>query len=341
MKKENTVNYAMILALILPFVIFGVFMLSQGKNAVSVYIDMIKTVITNKYGFCEVVIKWAPLLLTALAAIIPAKVGISNVGGEGQLIAGALGSAIAGIYVFDQTERIVGIPFVLLSGMLAGMLWAGVASFCKLKLKMNDTLTTMVLNYVMIDLACLMIYGPIKDTSGENYPYSASIEDSLRFTTISGTRLNIGIVLAMAATILTALFFYRTKKGLYTRLVGKNYRAAALNGLHVTAIQNRAFLCAGALAGLGGAILICGVEGRLRTTTGSNLGYLGFLAAGIAWNQPILAIFTTFLIALLTVSGNAMEISSGLPSSTINILMGLVLLAVLSVGRRKKNADVR
>ena len=173
---------------------------------------MIKTVITNKYGFCEVVIKWAPLLLTALAAIIPAKAGISNVGGEGQLIAGALGAAIAGIYVFDQTARIVGIPFVLLSGMLAGMLWAGVASFCKLKLKMNDTLTTMVLNYVMVDIACLMIYGPIKDTSGDNYPYSAPIDASLRFTTISGTRLNIGIVLAMIATILTALFFYKTKK---------------------------------------------------------------------------------------------------------------------------------
>lgn len=339
MKKENTVNYAMILAIILPFVIFGIFMFSQGKPAVSVYIDMIKTVITNKYGFCEVVIKWAPLLLTALAAIIPAKAGISNVGGEGQLIAGALGAAIAGIYVFDQTARIVGIPFVLLSGMLAGMLWAGVASFCKLKLKMNDTLTTMVLNYVMVDIACLMIYGPIKDTSGDNYPYSAPIDASLRFTTISGTRLNIGIVLTMIATILTTLFFYKTKKGLYTQLAGKNYRAAALSGLNVTKIQNRAFLCAGALAGLGGAILICGVEGRLRTTTGSNLGYLGFLAAGIAWNNTIIAIFTTFLISLLTVSGNAMEISSGLPSSTINILMTLVLLAVLCVGRRKKNAD--
>lgn len=160
MKKENTVNYAMILAIILPFVIFGIFMTSQGKSAVNVYIDMIKTVIINKYGFCEVVIKWAPLLLTALAAIIPAKAGISNVGG------------------------------------------------------------------------------------------------------------------------------------------------------------------------------------RLRTTTGSNLGYLGFLAAGIAWNNPIIAIFTTFLISLLTVSGNAMEISSGLPSSTINILMTLVLLAVLCVGRGKKNADI-
>ena len=133
MKKENTVNYAMILAIILPFVIFGIFMTSQGKSAVNVYIDMIKTVIINKYGFCEVVIKWAPLLLTALAAIIPAKAGISNVGGEGQLIAGALGSAIAGIYIFNETIRIVGIPLVLLCGMLAGMLWAGVASFFKLK----------------------------------------------------------------------------------------------------------------------------------------------------------------------------------------------------------------
>ena len=238
MKKENTVNYAMILAIILPFVIFGIFMTSQGKSAVNVYIDMIKTVIINKYGFCEVVIKWAPLLLTALAAIIPAKAGISNVGGEGQLIAGALGSAIAGIYIFNETIRIVGIPLVLLCGMLAGMLWAGVASFCKLKLKMNDTLTTMVLNYVMVDIACLMIYGPIKDTSGNNYPYSAPIEASLRFTTISGTRLNIGIALAFVTTILTAVFLYKTKNGLYTQLVGKNYRAAALNGLNVKKIQN-------------------------------------------------------------------------------------------------------
>lgn len=87
----------------------------------------------------------------------------------------------------------------------------GCGLFCKLKLKMNDTLTTMVLNYVMVDIACLMIYGPIKDTSGDNYPYSAPIEASLRFTTISGTRLNIGIALAFVTTILTTVFLYKTK----------------------------------------------------------------------------------------------------------------------------------
>lgn len=323
-------------ALAFSFIVFAVFIMFQGKNPFLVYRDIIATVITNRYGFCEVILMWTPLLLTAMAAIIPAKAGLSNVGGEGQLIAGALGSTIASIYIFNQTDRIVGIPMVLLSGMAVGGLWGGVAGFFKLRWKMNDTLTTLVMNYVMVNLSCFMIYGPIKDNSGDNYPYSSPIPKELRFRVIENTRLNIGIIIALVIVIFVWFYLNRTKKGILLQMTGKNRRAAILEGIEVKKIQYKAFFMGGALAGLAGAIQICGVEGRLRITTGTNLGYLGFLAAVIAWNHPISAIAVTFLIALLNVSGNAMEISSGLPSATINILMALTLISILIVGRRKR-----
>ena len=94
-------------------------------------------------------------------------------------------------------------------------------------------------------------------------------------------------------------------------------------------------LVSGAISGLAGMIEISGVEGRIRTTTGTNYGYLGFLAAWMAWNNPIAAIFTAFVIGMLSVSGNILEISSGLPSSSTQILMAVVLLAILWKGKGK------
>ena len=99
-------------------------------------------------------------------------------------------------------------------------------------------------------------------------------------------------------------------------------------------MQVGVLLAAGGLAGVAGMIEIAGIEGRLRPATGANYGYLGFLAAWMAWNSPIRLVITAFVLGMITVAGNSLEISSGLPSSSVHILMGLVLFFLLGIGRR-------
>ena len=132
--------------------------------------------------------------------------------------------------------------------------------------------------------------------------------------------------------------FQKTKFGFLINTIGGNTRAALYSGLHVKKIQSLLFTVSGAIAGLAGAILIAGVEGRMRVDSGANMGFFGFLAAGIVWNNPLLAILSAFLIAGLTVAGNAMEINIGLPSASIQILMMFVLLTIMTLGRRKSHA---
>jgi len=259
------------------------------------------------------------------------------VGGEGQLALGALVATWSAVYLLSDMPGAVGLPLMALFGALGGALWAGIAGLLKTRGNMNETITTLLMNYIAYFTIGFFCQGILKDPASFNWPFSPPVAEQLRLPTFSMTsRAHVGIFIAIAVALLVWYIIYHTRLGFRIRTVGGNAEAARQAGINVKAIQLGVLVAAGAIAGLAGMIEIAGVEERLRPTTGVTYGYLGFLASWMAWNHPLRLVATAFVIGTISVAGNSMEMNSGLPASSVQILMALVLFALLIMGRRNK-----
>ena len=171
-----------LICVLFPLIAFAVLLLSQGKSPLVAYQTIITSIFGSAYGFGEVIVRAAYLILTGLAASIPARVGLANAGGEGQMAIAALGTAVAGSTVLANLPGVIGIPLMLLVGMICGALYAGVGVFLKQKLAMNEILTTILMNYVATYLISAMLFGSLRDPNGWNYPQTVEIAPQLRFS---------------------------------------------------------------------------------------------------------------------------------------------------------------
>ncbi|WP_424766940.1 ABC transporter permease [Paenibacillus sp. sgz302251] len=319
-----------------PFILFGLFLLLYDVNPIVLYGSMLSSTFGDLYGFGEVLIKATPIILTGLAAALPARAGMINVGGEGQLAIGALFATWFAVFYLNSMPAWIGIPLMLLAGALGGAVWASITAVLKVKGNLNETISSLLLNYVAAFTVGFFVHGLLKDPDSFNWPFSPEISSALRLPIINGTRLHFGIAIAIALVLVVWFVLKRTRLGFRIRVLGSNHLAAERAGFKVKWMQFGVLLAAGALAGTAGMIEIAGIEGRLRPATGVNYGYLGFLAAWMAWNSPLRLTITAFILGMITVAGNSLEISSGLPSSSVHILMGLVLFFLLGIGRRLK-----
>ena len=327
-----------VLALFVMIVIFGIFLITQGVNPITVYGDMIVSTLGNGYGIGQVVVKSSPFIMVAVATAISAKAGLVNVGGEGQFAIGALLSTFVAVFVAKSMPGPVGILLMLVVGALGGAIWSGLAGIMKVKAGMNETLTTVIMNYIAYDIVSFFVYGKLKDPDSFSWPMSPEIAPQLKLPELA-TGVSIAIIGAVILAVVTWLVLKKSACGYRLRVIGGNTEAAKHAGFSVAKIQMAAMLISGAIAGMAGMLEIAGVEGRLRTTTGVNYGYYGFLAAWMAWNNPLGAILTSIVIGFLCVAGNVLEISSGLPSSGTKILMALVLLGILWKGKGCKKCS--
>lgn len=320
-----------------PFVLYGLFLMAYGVNPWELYWSMIRSTFGDLFGFGEVLLKATPIMLTGLAAALPARAGLVNVGGEGQLAIGALFATSAAVFLLDGYPSYIGIPLMLLAGALGGAAWAGLTALLKVKGRLNETISSLLLNYVATFTVGYFVHGMLKDPASFNWPFSPEISWSLRLPIIDGTRLHIGFAAAIGLAVLVWFILAKTRLGFRIRVVGSNKFAAERAGYSTNKMYFWVLIAGGVLAGIAGMIEIAGIEGRLRPTTGANYGYLGFLAAWMAWNHPLRLTLTAFLLGMITVAGNTLEIGSGLPSSSVQILMALVLFFLLGSARRLKS----
>jgi simple sugar transport system permease protein len=338
--KPGLINIRQSLRIILlvlsPLLIFGVFLLLAGVNPITTYGSMVSSVMLTPYGWQEVMVRAAPYLLAALATIVPARAGLMNVGGEGQLMIGALTTTIIGLVIGPLFPAWINLPLLIVAGMLGGLLWALIPGVLRVYFNLNETICTLLLNYVAFLVISLFVHGPLKDPASFNWPFSPPLADSAKWTQVWG-RAHFGILVAPIAAVLVWFIFSKTIVGLRLRVVGGNAEAAKRAGLHVSRTQILAILAGGALAGMAGMIQVTGVEGRLLPTTGVGFGYIGFLAAWIVAQNPLLAILSSIILSLIAVSGDTLQLSAGLPASSVNILTATVVLGVLAVlSARKK-----
>jgi len=318
-----------LVAVLAGLILFSAFVLANGADPIAVYSDIWTSTLTQSGQFQQIILRAAPIALAGLAVVVPARAGLVNVGGEGQLIIGGIGAAAAALWLTPLMSPWVVVIAMMLSAMVAGALWAGIAATMRLVVKVNEAVTTMLLNYVALYTMLFLILGPWKDPKALGQSTSVELNDAAKLPVIAGTQIHIGVIIAVIAAIAVWFALTRTTWGFRLSVVGGNGEAARRAGMPVVTLILTALLIGGALAGLAGFVQYAGMEYKLRPTFGLTIGYVAFLASWLSRHKPLPLLVASVVLAAIAVSGNSLQINSGLPAASVNILMGLLLVAVL------------
>jgi len=334
---KSTANAALrwVVAIGGALVIFGAFMAIKGVNPFDAYNDMWVSTFQSSNSLGEILIKASPILLAALAVTVPARAGLVNVGGEGQLVIGGVAAAGVSLALGDGSSAAVAIPLMMLAAAAAGACWAAIAGALRLVVNINEAVTTLLLNYIAVDVLAFLIFDRWKDPNGTGQPATRAVPTDRRLPLIGDSRVHIGIFLALAATAVVYLLLNKTSWGFRLGVVGGNPEAARRSGYRVGLLLLGAIAVGGALAGIGGFVQLVGVELKLRQGFLVGYGYIGFLASWLARHHPLKVAVAALALAAIAVGGDSLQIDSALPAAGVNILMALVLLAVFGWTRTK------
>lgn len=310
-------------------VVFGLFVALRGESPFTSVKAIFDSAVGDSNAIGETMIRATPLLLGALAVAVPARAGLFNIGGEGQLIMGAVGATGMSQMLDGGAPTWLTLTLMGLAGATAGAAWAGVAAILRAVAATNEAITTLLLNYVAAIIVTWLVFEPWKDPTSLGQAYSEKFDSRSRFAVIMGNRVHLGVVVALVAAIVVWFLLNRTRWGFRLEVLGGNPEAARRAGFGVIALGTGAMFAGGALAGLGGMIEVAGVEGRLRPEILAGFGYAAFLASWLAKHDPLKAIATSLLLGGIIVGGFGLKIATGLSGGAVNVLTALILLGVL------------
>ncbi|MGV3619433.1 MAG: ABC transporter permease [Archangium sp.] len=270
------------------------------------------------------------LTFTGLSVAVAFRVGLFNIGAQGQLVVGALAAAVVGAKL--EVPAVLHIPLCLLASAAAGAAWAFLPALLKLKRGVHEVISTIMLNWVAVSLVDnWLVVGPLRAMSTGDNSVSGTdqIHDSAVLPRLLGSlsRLNLGIVIAVVAAVATWIFLTRFTRGLEWRAIGLSQDAARASGIDVERGFMEAMLLAGAFAGLGGALLILGTEHKYPSSLGAPWGFDGIAMALIGQGHPLGVLATATLFGGLRAGGTAMQLF-GMHKSFPELIQGLALLFV-------------
>jgi general nucleoside transport system permease protein len=322
-----------VLAMLTAFIIGAVVLIFLKVNPFEAYATMFSGVFGSMSGFTQSLVKATPLLLVGLGICIAFRASVINIGGEGQIILGALGATSWALFLPTWPGWIL-IPTSLLAGFLAGAIWGFIPGLLKARFRVNEILSTVMLNAIAAQLMNLLIRGPLIDPAGVNagtyLAQSARLpEASWLPRLVPQTLLNAGAILAVVLAFVVYLFLWRTTIGFRIRSVGLNPDASRYAGINVAFYQVLSLTLAGGMAGLAGAVEVMGVDHRLLEGITSGYGFTGIVAALFGGLHPLGLIPAAWLFGSLLVGGDIMQRAVQVPSALIDMLLGLVVLFVV------------
>jgi len=317
---------------------FSALLVVAGKNPLQAYADTLFYVFGNAYGFSELLVRMTPLLFTAIAVALPARIGLINVGGEGQLYMGAW-LTTAGELALQDHSAVVLLPALAVLGFIGGGVWALLPALLRALRLVNETISTLLLNYIAPLIVSFFIFGPWRSPESASYPQSPAFVDAARLPTLFHSRVHAGLIYALACVFLYWLVMRRTRFGLDMRAIGGNPEAARRLGIPVFGYILTVMFIAGGVAGLAGMAEVAAIQGRLVSELSPGYGFIGFLVSWLANNSAGGIIVMSFLFAVLSSVGDMLQITQGLPFAVINILMAGILFIVL--GRRPVGSAAR
>lgn len=336
-----------VLATMAALALGAVMLLFLGANPVEAFSAMWEGAFGSQNALAETLVKATPLLLVGLGICIAFRGSVVNIGGEGQMIMGALCATFIGLSVPEGPGWLV-ITLALVTGFLGGALWGGIPGFLKAYFNVNEILSTIMMNAIAVQGMNFLLRGPMIDPAqlelASKIPQTARLADVFHLPRLLvPTRLHLGAAIAVVLAVLVYILLWRTTLGYQIRAVGQNPDASRYAGINVKRNIVIALLLSGAFAGLAGAVQVYGVNYRMITDgsasgfTGS-AGFNGIVAALFGQLHPIGTIPASILFGALLVGANKMQRVVQVPSALITALNGLVVIFVVSseIWRRRR-----
>ena len=331
-KRENESLAAGIVvaavSVLLAFVGGGIFLTLSGFSALDTYIQMFEGAFGSSYALSETLVKAIPLMLAGLGVSLAFRMKLWNIGAEGQLYMGAF--AASGVALFlGQLSAPVLIPLMLAAGFAAGAVWALIPAALRAYWQINETITTLMLNYVAIIWVDYLVYGPWKDPNSLGFPLTPRFASGAYLPVLGETRVHAGLILA----IIIALIFYVVLKysrwGYELRVAGESQEAARYAGINVIKNIILVMLISGGIAGLAGMIEVSGITHRLQHGISPGYGYTAIIVAWLGRLHPVGIVLVAVLFGALLVGGFGVQ-TAGIPFSIVLMLQGAVLFFLLA-----------
>ncbi|TWA73530.1 nucleoside ABC transporter membrane protein [Azospirillum brasilense] len=286
----------------------------------------------SRFALTETLTRATPLILTGLAAAVAFRAKLWNIGAEGQLYMGALVAVVLGGGMLDLPAWLL-LPTVMIAGAAAGGATLLGPAVLKVRFGVDEVVTTLLLNFIVLLLVSMLLEGALKDPMGMGWPQSAPVVEAAELPKlVERTRLHTGLLVALGLSALLWLIDTRTIWGYENRAVGANPRAAAFAGMPVTRVMLRTALLSGGLAGLAGVIEVCGLKGYLTLDLSPGFGYSGIVVAMLAQLHPVGVVGAAVFIAGIFVGADAMSRAMPVPNYIADVLVATSLLCMLVAG---------
>jgi simple sugar transport system permease protein len=316
---------------LLGLLVGGVILFFSGVNPLRAYGAILKGALGSSYNLGETLVIAIPISLVAVGLALAFRLRFLNIGAKGQYVLGAIAATAFALRAPPETPRALLLLAMGLAAALAGALWASLPALLRTRLGVNEVIATLLLNYVAVHLLSYFIFGPWQDPESRGFPLTASFPQSAWLPRLLAppSRVHLGLVLALLAAVGVWVALRRLRFGYEARVIGENERAARYAGIQVARRVLVAAALSGALAGLAGMVHTTGVLRLLQAEIGSDYGYTAIIAVWLAGLDPLVALFTSFLLAALEAGGYQVQISMRVPFGIVGVIESAILFALL------------
>lgn len=305
----------------------GLIMLLLGHNPFAVYTDMIVGSLGSVTAITQTIRITIPLLMTALAISLAFKMRFWNIGAEGQILVGAMAASYFALFQYNNIPRIPLLLIMFVVAVVAGGLWGLIPALFKAKWNTNETLFTLMLNYIALAFLGYLQNGPWKDPAKRGFPKIAMFNEVTWLPKLFG--IHIGWVIAIVVMVIVAVYMSRSKQGYEISVVGESSNTAKYAGMNVGKIIVRTMFLSGAICGLVGFIQCTGADYTITDTTAGGVGFTAITVAWLSKLNPYVMLVVAFAIAILEKGSNKIQTTFKIPASAAEVLTGIILFFML------------
>jgi ABC-type uncharacterized transport system permease subunit len=317
-------------AVLVTFILTSLLIIWAKANPLEAYYHFLIAPLSSRVSALEVLVKSTPLILTGAAVAFAFSGGYWNIGAEGQLYAGAIMGAWLGMILKDASP-FVGIPLMIIGGFIGGVLWALPPALLKVKLNVDEVVTTLLLNSVVLFLTSFLLNGPWRDPISM-WPQSPDIAvGTVFFKLIPRSRLHLGFIIALVVIVVEWFILRRTSLGLRMRSVGLSTEAARFAGINVNRTMLTAALVSGGIAGLAGVGEVAGIHFHLIDAISDGLGYSGIIIATLGGLNPLGVGIAALFVGLIDTGAQNVSRALGIPVYLGDVVQATLLLVTLAM----------
>jgi ABC-type uncharacterized transport system permease subunit len=319
-------QFALILAgLVAGLIIAAIILIIAGVGLQALYTEFVISIFTNPQALSAVAVQAAPLLIVGLAAAVAFRVRFWNIGLEGQMIFGSVFCTFVAIN--NIGPEFFRLPLMFIAAALGGMLWIAVPGFLRIRYNLNEIISTLLLNYVALNFLLHLLYGSWKDPKSA-FPNSEQYDVYERLPLIGWENLTLALPLALILAVLLWWLMERSRFGFFSRFAYANPKMARAVGIPLVPVTLAAVLASGALAGVAGFAISAGIEYRMTQSFFLGYGFSGILIAFLARNNPLATIPVAFLLAILFVTGQSLQVFYQIPGAMVQLIQAIIVMTV-------------